>query len=162
MRPSADLAGRGSLAATVSCSLTRALACIFTSDAGFSKLFSPREDCSHPSFFLEILSHNCRVSRLKSSRTNSRRLIFSSNGQTDFEPAAILTIIIIRHLEKRAGVEKCVSPLLSTTRKWATKVQNLEQEMRQNNVVFVFARGEKFRQNILIPDFHSRLLGLCV
>lgn len=27
--------------------------------------------------------------------------------------------------------------------------------MRQNNVVFVFARGEKFRQNILIPDFHS-------
>ena len=48
------------------------------------------------------------------------------------------------------------------TRKWATKVRNLEQEMRQNNVVFVFARGEKFRQNILIPDFHSRLLGLCV
>ena len=44
----------------------------------------------------------------------------------------------------------------------ATKVRNLEQEMRQNNVVFVFARGEKFRQNILIPDFHSRLLGLCV
>ena len=37
----------------------------------------------------------------------------------------------------------------------ATKVRNLEQEMRQNNVVFVFARGEKFRQNILIPDFHS-------
>ena len=48
------------------------------------------------------------------------------------------------------------------TRKWATKVRNLEQEMRQNNVVFVFARGEKFRQNILIPDFHSRLLGRCV
>ncbi len=35
------------------------------------------------------------------------------------------------------------------------KIRNLEQEMRQNNVVFVFARGEKFRQNILIPDFHS-------
>ena len=51
---------------------------------------------------------------------------------------------------------------LDATRKWAAKVENLEQEMRQNNVVFVFARGEKFRQNILIPDFHSRLLGRCV
>ena len=39
----------------------------------------------------------------------------------------------------------------------ATKVRNLEQEMRQNNVVFVFARGEKFRQ--IVDDgshFESR------
>ena len=26
--------------------------------------------------------------------------------------------------------------------------------MRQNNVVFVFVRGEKFRQNILILDYY--------
>ena len=53
---------------------------------------------SHPSFSLEILSHNCRVSHLKSSK--SPWPIFSSSGQIRFKFAASRIIMIIMHFRE--------------------------------------------------------------